>query len=275
MSGLFYNLGSRVGPQFRRAKWIWQSMTGSEADAIKVENDVGRDLAREVRRQLKPDHQRFDRLTTLSNVEGPQAEEILNKVGSRLSDCVANKLRSFSYETVEGPEPNAFALPGGFIFVTRPLIELCEWSKDEIAFILGHEMAHVIRGHAMHRLISNCAISATSGIAPGHGVLSRWLQKIGLQFLESAYSQELELEADRFGVRLAAAAHYDPEACTQLLTRLSKLNQPASGLNLGSYFSSHPLYDVRINNIGRVLSKRQSLDKLGMVSKVEPLKKYL
>ncbi len=262
MSGLFYNLGSRVGPQFRRAKWIWQSMTGSKADAIKVENDVGRDLAREVRRQLKPDHQRFDRLTALSNAEGRRAEEILNKVGSRLSDCVANKLRSFSYETVESPEPNAFALPGGFIFVTRPLMELCEWSEDEIAFILGHEMAHVIRGHAMHRLISNCAISATARVAPGHGVLSAWLQKIGVQFLESAYSQELELEADRFGVRLAGTARYDERASMRLLTRLSNLNQPTGGgLNLGSYFSSHPLYDVRINNIGRVLGKRPRKEK--------------
>lgn len=257
MSGLFYNLGSRVGPQFRRAKWIWQSLTGSEADAIKVENDVGRDLAREVRRQLKPDHQPPFLLSQENT-----GEKILNKVGSHLSDCVANKLRSFSYETVEGPEPNAFALPGGFIFVTWPLIKLCEWSEDEIAFILGHEMAHVIRGHAMHRLISSYAISATARVAPGHGVLSAWLQKIGVQFLESAYSQELELEADRFGVRLAGAARYDERASMRLLTRLSNLNQPTGGgLNLGSYFSSHPAYNDRINNIGRALGKRPRKEK--------------
>jgi Zn-dependent protease with chaperone function len=140
-------------------------------------------------------------------------------------------------------------------------MELCEWSEDEIAFILGHEMAHVIRGHAMHRLISSCAISATARVAPGHGVLSAWLQKIGMQFLESAYSQELELEADRFGVRLAGAARYDGRASTRLLTRLSNLNQPAGGLNLGSYFSSHPAYKDRINNIGRVLGKRPRKEK--------------
>ena len=74
MSGLFYNIGRMVGPHVRRAKWVWQSMTGTEADSIKVENDVGRDLAREVRRQLKPDLQ-------------PQAEEMLNKIGSRLAAC--------------------------------------------------------------------------------------------------------------------------------------------------------------------------------------------
>ncbi|GAF70269.1 unnamed protein product, partial [marine sediment metagenome] len=52
MSGLFYNLGRKVGPRVRKVKWFWQSMTGSEADAIKVEHEVGLDLAREIRRQL-------------------------------------------------------------------------------------------------------------------------------------------------------------------------------------------------------------------------------
>ena len=57
MSGLFYNMGRKVGPKVRKAKWIWQSMTGTEADVIKVENDVGRDLAGEIRRQLRSEPQ--------------------------------------------------------------------------------------------------------------------------------------------------------------------------------------------------------------------------
>jgi predicted Zn-dependent protease len=244
MSGLFYNLGRMVGPRVRKARWIWQSITGTEADAIKVENDVGRDLARQIGYQLKPDSH-------------SDAEELLNKIGSRLAARVTNRFRTFSFESVEGPEPNAFALPGGFIFVARSLTELCQSQEDEIAFILGHEMAHVIRGHAMHRLISNSAISAASRAAPVHGVLSRWLKKAGLQLLESAYSQDLEFEADRFGIRLAAAARYDPQAALQLLARLEKLSRPPALLNLGSYFSSHPAYEVRINNIVRALSNRR------------------
>jgi len=244
MNRLFYNIGRRVGPHVRRAKWIWQSMTGDEADSIKVENDVGRDLAREIRHQLKPPLQ-------------PQAEEILNKIGSCLAACVTNRFRTFSFETVEYPEPNAFALPGGFVFVSRSLVELCEWHEDEIAFILGHEMAHVIRGHAMHRLISNSAISAAVRAAPVRGVLSGWLQRVGVQFLESAYSQDLEFEADRFGVRLASAAKYDPRGSVQLLARLAEINQPPDRLNLGSYFSSHPAYEVRISNINRTLGNRR------------------
>jgi Zn-dependent protease with chaperone function len=242
MGGLFYNLGRTVGPHIRRARWIWQSVAGTEADAIKLENDVGRDLAGQVRRQLQPDPQ-------------SDTEEILNGVGLRLGRCVANRFRTFNFEAVQGPEPNAFALPGGFIFVTRSLVELCERQEDEIAFILGHEMGHIVRGHAMQRLISSSAISAVSRAVAIHGALSRWLQKVGVQFLESTYSQQLEFEADRFGARLAASAGYDGHASLRLLARLEKLSRSPDMLNLGSYFSSHPDYQVRINNISRILIK--------------------
>ncbi len=245
MSKLFHNLGRKLGPHVRKAKWIWQSMTGTEADAIKVENDVGRDLAYEIRRQLKPDAE-------------PTVDKLLSQIAPRLSECVANRYRTFSFETVKGGEPNAFALPGGFIFITRSLVELCDANPDEVAFILGHEMAHVIRGHAMNRIISNSAISTAARVTPVRGILSGWLKKVGVQFLESAYSQDLESEADTIGVRLAAAAKYDPQAATRLLTRLAKLARPPQKFNLGNYFSSHPAYKTRIQNINALLNKLNS-----------------
>ena len=244
MSGLFYNLGRKVGPKVRKAVWMWQSVTGSEADAVKVEYEVGLDLAREIRQQLGREQE-------------PQTDQILTEIGNRLATCVANKSRRFSFETVKGPEPNAFALPGGFIFVTQSLIELCRYDQDEIACILGHEMAHSIRGHAMNRIVSNSAIAAASRAAPIRGVLSGWLRKVGVQFLESAYSKDLESEADRLGVRLVAAAGYEPGACIQLFSRLAELNSPPGQFDLGSYFSSHPPFDVRIQNIKRQLRKYQ------------------
>jgi predicted Zn-dependent protease len=223
---------------------MWQSFTGTEADAIKVEYEVGLDLVREVRQQLE--HSRE-----------PQSEQVINEIGNRLAACVTNKLRKFSFETVNGPEPNAFALPGGFIFVTQSLVELCRYDKNEIACILGHEMAHIMRGHAMNRIISNSAIAAASRTAQVRGALSGWLRKVGVQFLESAYSKDLESEADLLGVRLVAAAGYEPDAFVELFTRLAKLKSPPSELDLGSYFSSHPPFKVRIENIKRQLRKSQ------------------
>lgn len=242
MSGLFYSLGKKVGPKVRKVKWFWQSIAGSEADAIKIEYQVGRDLANEVRCQLDLDKE-------------PKAEKILKEAGARLTACVANRSRKFSFEIIKGEEPNAFALPGGFIFVTNSLMELCQYNQDEVAFILAHEMGHVMRGHAMNRIISNSAIAAASRAAPVRGAISGWVRKVGVQFLESAYSQDMESDADKLGVRLVGAAGYDPQACVRLLSRLSELGKPAGQFDLGGYFSSHPPFNVRIRNINSLLQK--------------------
>ena len=243
MSRLFYNIGKMVGPRVRKVKWIWQSITASEADAIQAEHKVGQDLAREIRNRLELETE-------------PRAGQMLNKVGRHLAACVANKLRTFSFEVIKGTEPNAFALPGGFIFVTRSLLELCDWNQDELAFILAHEMGHVIRGHAMDRIITNSAIAVGAKATPLRGLLASWLGKVGVKFLESAYSQDLELEADALGTHLIVVAGYDPNAPTQLLSRLNELNQLAKQFSLGNYFSSHPAFDLRIHNVARLLRQR-------------------
>ncbi len=85
------------------------------------------------------------------------------------------------------------------------------------------------------------------------GFLASWLGKVGVKFLESAYSQDMELEADTLGVRLVAVAGYDPHAPMQLLSRLSELSQPAKQFSLGNYFSSHPAFKLRIQNVKRLL----------------------
>lgn len=242
MSSLFYNLGRKAGPTVRRAMWIWQSLTGSEADAIRVENQVGRDLAREIRIQLPPDNEQ-------------KTLQILNEIGSNLAECVAKKMRKFDFEAVKSNEPNAFALPGGFIFVTRSLMELCERNRAELAFILGHEMAHVIRGHAIKRIMSASAVNVASRTVPIRGQLSAWLRRTGIKYIESAYSQELEFEADKLGIRLADAAGYDPNASVNLLGRLKELNLSENKFVAGNYFSSHPAFEVRISNINRLLQR--------------------
>ena len=240
MGGLFYNLGKKVGPKVRKAKWMWLSATGSEAETIAIEYEVGQDLAHEIRSQL-------------GRSQDIQHTRKLSDTGQRLAGCVANRHRKFAFETIKGVEPNAFALPGGFVFITQSLLDLCRYDQDGVAFILGHEMAHIIRGHAMNRIVSNSAIRIASRAAPTRGLFSGWLRRVGVQFLESAYSQDMETEADRLGVHLVAAAGYDPKGGVQLFARLAKLNAPPDQIDLGSYFSSHPSFEIRIRNMNHLL----------------------
>jgi predicted Zn-dependent protease len=236
----FYRLGRHFGPKVRKARWMWESMTGTEADAIRLERHVGRDLANEARSQLAMD-------------PDPRSRELLTRVGERLSCCVANRLRSFHFDAFQSGPPNAFALPGGFIFVGRSLMELCGWDEDEIAFILGHEMAHIIRGHVMERIVANSALSALSRTSVLRGAMGGWLRTVGVRVLETAYSRDQESEADRLGVRLLTAAEFQPRGSLRLLDRLAKLKQADEPLDLGEYFSTHPPCGMRINHIRRYL----------------------
>ncbi len=240
--GLFYNLGRKLGPKVRKVRWMWESLAGTEADAIRLEHGVGLDLAREAELQLTMD-------------SDPQTAKALQEIGGRLSACVANRLRSFRFDAFLGGQPNAFALPGGFVFVGRPILELCRWDKDQIAFILAHEMAHVIRRHAIERIVTNSAVSMAVRAAPVSGTLGPWLRQVGLRFLETAYSRDQELEADKLGVRLVMAAGYEPEASTELFSHLAELSKSCDPASLGEYFSTHPSAEVRINSIRQFLRR--------------------
>jgi len=240
---LFYSLGRKLGPKVRKVRWMWESLAGTEADAIRLEHGVGLDLAHEAEIQLTMD-------------SDPQTAKVLQEIGGRLSACVANRLRSFRFDAFQGGRPNAFALPGGFIFVGRPILELCQWDKDQIAFVLAHEMAHVIRRHAIERIVTNSAVSMAARAAPVGGALGPWLRNVGVRFLETAYSRDQELEADKLGVRLVMAAGYEPEACTELFSRLAELSRSSDPAALGEYFSTHPSAEVRIRSIRRFLQQR-------------------
>jgi Zn-dependent protease with chaperone function len=133
--------------------------------------------------------------------------------------------------------------------VTRPLLALCD--EDELAFVLGHEMGHVLLRHAIDRVMAHSALNAAVGrLAAGGGVFGRSLAGVAAALLSQGYSQDQELDADRAGVRLARAAGFDPAAGARLLGRLAGVRGDLAGLS--RYFSSHPPFEVRISHLGRV-----------------------
>ncbi len=243
LGGLFYNLGRKMGPKIRKAQWMWTSFTGTEDEAIRLEHGVGLDLAEETRKQLVLDGE-------------PRTRQTLDEIGQRLAARVANQRRTFHFDAFTAGEPNAFALPGGFIFVSRSILDLCRWDPNEVAFILGHEMGHVIRGHAIERIVANTAVSVASRAAPVRGALGNWLKTVGIQYLQTAYSRDHELEADRLGVRLVRAADFEPQGAIRLLARLADLKHSAEPSSLGEYFSTHPTAEIRIQNLRQFLQNK-------------------
>ena len=178
---------------------------------------------------------------------GPRTDQLfLDGISDRLVSVVRNKLNRFEVATLAKGEPTAFALPGGFIFVDRSLVSLCHHDRDEIAFVVAHEMAHVIRRHAINRLLSQAALSVVSLATAGRGWLVPWLKKVGFQGLERAYSRNHEFEADALGFLMTKAAGFDPSGSIRLLNRLGVLNQGSEQSMLGVYLSTHPSIEDRI-----------------------------
>jgi predicted Zn-dependent protease len=235
MAGFFYRLGRMVGPRLRKANWVYRSLTGTAAEAITAEHAVGRDLAQAFLQQLETDGD-------------PAVRARLDALGARLSACVRERRWRFQFLAVRAPEVNAFALPGGFIFVTRRLLAECGPDQDGLAFVLGHEIAHVIRRHAIDRLMAGTLVSGVLTRLPlGGGLVRSQVAALLSTLLRQGYSQDQELEADAVGLKLARAAGFDGAAAGRLLARLAA-GRAADPL-LFSYLSSHPPLEVRLRQL--------------------------
>jgi beta-barrel assembly-enhancing protease len=220
-------LGVRARKPFRQVKWMWSWAAGSEADAIQAEGEYGRECAREFAAQFAGRPSRV-------------ATDVVETVGSNIAAAVKDPHREFQFRVVRANVPNAYALPGGFVFITEPLVDLCGHNRDEIAFFLGHEIAHITLGHARSQLTASTLLNAITARLSGAGMLLR-------EMLRKGYSRDLELEADSEGARLAAVAGFDPRAATRALHRLSQGSTGDSGL--AEYFASHPPLADRVKKL--------------------------
>lgn len=235
MGSLFYKLGKLAGPKVRSAKWAWLSATAPEPEVIQAEYEAGCDLAAQVRRRCQrvPDSEHTRQLT---------------EIGAALARCVKTKGRTFSFECFSSTEPQAFCLPGGFIFVSDSLMQLCGGAAGQIAFILAHEMAHVIEGHVMERMLANALIKVIA--RAGHVRAAGAVKQVGVQFLQRAYSRDNELQADARAARWVGAAGYNPAAGIDLFLRLQPLENKRL---LGEYFSTHPTAQDRMQHLKALL----------------------
>jgi len=240
MPGFFYSMGKLVGPKLRKTKWVWDSLTASPDEIIRAEYETGRDMAAALARQMPLD-------------EDLDAARWLIGLGQRLVARLTNPNRRWAFHVVAGQVANAWALPGGFIFVTRPLLDLCERDPDEVAFVLGHEMGHVVRKHAFDRLVSSTLLTAASSAAPLGRLVTAQAAQLGMKLIQSAYTQDQEVEADAFGARLAASASFDPSAGIRTLQRLEAGREQGVLPEVAAYFSSHPATDLRIREIKRIV----------------------
>ena len=169
---------------------------------------------------------------------------------------------SWRWETnvISSSELNAWCMPGGKIAVYTGLAEKLNATDDELAAVIGHEIAHALREHGREKVSQSTGINVATGI--GGALIGAYFgvdAKLGQQALgvvgDLAFmrpnSRGMEQEADRIGVELAARAGYDPRAAISLWQKMEK----ASSGSIPQWLSTHPSHDSRIADL-RVYAER-------------------
>jgi predicted Zn-dependent protease len=149
---------------------------------------------------------------------------------------------------------NAFCMPGGKIAFYMGILQRLQLSDDEVATIMGHEIAHALREHARERMGKSMATQGALGIGAailGLGDLGRVAAGAGAQLLSLKFGRDDETEADLVGMDLAARAGYDPAAGVTLWQKMLSLNKNAPP----QWMSTHPASTTRIKDIQGKLPK--------------------
>jgi predicted Zn-dependent protease len=183
-------------------------------------------------------------------------------VGQRLVDALGETPYTFQFAVVDQFEPNAFASPGGYIYISRGLLAQMN-HEAELAGVLAHEISHVTQRHHARQI--GRSVGAGLFTLPGRavGVVSKNLGNIinapieaaGQVFLAS-YSRGQESEADAYGMRLAAKSGYNPIALADALNGVERTVLALTGeKHKSSFFDSHPTTPTRVADISAEASK--------------------
>lgn len=176
----------------------------------------------------------------------------VKSIGQKVAKNTERKDVTYQFHVIDSPMVNAFALPGGYIYVTRGLLTLAN-SEAELAAVLGHEIGHVTGRHAAERMSHGTIVglgAAVLGAAVGGG--AGQAANLGSNLYISSYSRGQEHQSDELGVRYLSRAGYNPKAMANFLRSLdaqSKLEAKEAGKGgTGfNYFSTHPLTAERVS----------------------------
>ncbi|MGE0815977.1 MAG: M48 family metalloprotease [Vicinamibacterales bacterium] len=204
----------------------------SEAQEV----EMGRAAADDVRR-------------TIGLVDDARLQRYMRDVGLALARDSERPTLPWSFAVVDDPTPNAFALPGGFIFVTRGMVNLME-SEAELASVLGHEVGHVTARHSVSQISQQQLAQVGLGLG---GALFPQIQPFGqaigagLQLLFLRHSRDDERQADELGFGYALRHDYDVGEMADVFESLQRLGD--QGGSLPGWLTTHPSEAERIETI--------------------------
>ncbi len=199
-------------------------------------------------------------------IKDPRLRDPVNKVGYNLTKSCDRKGIVYYFNIIDekkkeendNENPNAFALPGGYIYINKMLLDMLQ-GDDEIAAVLAHELSHIVLRHNILKLQESIGIQALMIILSTNAPDARTAKdsRIALILLSLDYSKEKEFEADRLALKYMQKAGYDPEAMITLLKKLQKY-QFSSPIRQ-YYLKTHPYLDERIEQVQKELKTNKNI----------------
>lgn len=188
-------------------------------------------------------------------VKEPQLNEHLKSVGDKIAKVSDRQDLPYHFFIVDQKDVNAFAAPGGYIFVHKGLLDKID-SDDELAGVLAHEIGHIAARHSVKQLQAALGYDILMSLAFRGGSAKDVERAVNITFglIQRGYSRKDELEADRLAVRYSHKAGFDPKAMIGFLKKLQELekHQP---LQIEIFLRTHPFLPQRIEVVEEEIKK--------------------
>ena len=214
--------------------------------SIEEEWQMGAQLSQEVAKQV-----RFN--------NDPAVNNYVRNMGMRIVQQAAPPFNQlpWQFHVVQDPAINAFAIPGGHVYVNTGLIENSD-NASELAGVMAHEIAHVLARHSTEQLSRQYGLSVIAGAVLGQnpGALAQIAAQIAAGGAMAKFSREAEREADEIGIQAMAAAGYNPMGMATMFEELMEHSKGQPG-RVEQFFSTHPL------TAERVADARKRADRIG------------
>lgn len=188
-------------------------------------------------------------------LDNPAVQAYVGEMGRRLADASPRQDVQYTFKVIDSPKNvNAFALPGGYMYVYSGLMKLCD-NEAELASVMAHEIAHVAGHHHGESMTRQFGYNLVMSIILGEDAHA--LAVLGAELLGTAgamhYSRGHEREADYLGMDMLFRAGYNPEAMLSFLEKMIDADSKQGGRRSLPIFASHPPTEERVQRLGSLV----------------------
>lgn len=235
----------RLAARMALAATLTTSATACATISTQQEVQMGQQYAQQINAQLPI-------------VEDAEVNRYINVLGDSIAKLSDNRNLDWHFFIVNTDEVNAFAVPGGFIYVNRGLIERAD-KMDQLAGVLGHEIGHVINRHTVKQMQKQQEANVGVTLAciltnVCNSQASQAAINVAGSALFAKFSRQDETEADEVGVQYVTRAGIDPRGIPEMFRKLLDERQSAPSA-LEAWFSTHPTEESRITDTNALIAK--------------------